>query len=148
MSIYILTKGDGNYHTPLVNGKLLLISHPVIELGVEESMSLGRDYNYYKYYQFIAAQAGTYRITLTQTNEPEYIGENRGYFDLTLLLIRNAITQDKIKEDEYRGPKDPADWVTQTTVTFTLEQAETIPLDFIGRSDVQMDIKFVIEFIG
>ena len=148
LSIYILTKGDGSYHTPLVNGKLLLLSHPVIELGVEESVSLGRDYNYYKYYQFIAAQAGTYRISLTQTNEPEYISENMGYFDLTLLLIRNEITQDRIKDNGFRGPKDPADFVTQTTVTFTLEQAETIALDFIGRSSVQMDIQFVIEYIG
>lgn len=123
-----------------------LISFPNVNQGEEISASFNE---LTRFYSFTATQGGTYRLTITQTNEPEYLNDLFGYIALNVLNITNVFKDEVIKVGSQFGTTDPNDIPTEISITFTLEENESMLLCFKNVfPEFHIDINFKIEYVN
>lgn len=129
-----------------VIAQVKLTSFPNVNQGETKSASFNESA---RFYSFTATQGGTYRLTITQTNEPEYLNDLFGYIALNVLNITNVFKDEVIKGSNTFGSTDPNDIPTEISITFTLEENESMLLCFKNNlPDFNIDINFKIEYVN
>ncbi|MCH5147622.1 MAG: hypothetical protein J1F61_06465 [Clostridiales bacterium] len=151
LSIFILNKNNINqkYYSEVVNGKLKLTALPAVEQDETYSTEIGGDSVYYNEYAFVALKAGNYKLSIVQTNTPEFVSELYGYKDLTTLEVTDSITGNVLKSGTAFGPKEEENCITEASVTFSVEEGGIVVLYFRnhGRSEFPLNLDFVIEYV-
>ena len=148
LSIFILSKGDGKYSSAIVSGMLKLTAFNTVALGEKVSTELYGSDNYYKEYTFVAFQAGTYKLTITQTNEPELYNSLFGYTTLAALEVTNATTSEIIKAGSAFSDTDPENFTLTATATFELQEGEDMILYFRSYHRNHLNFDFTIEYVA
>ena len=151
LSFYILNKNSGaNFTSSVIYGSLKLTAIPAIEQDETYSAEIGGDSVYYKEYAFVASQAGNYKLSIEQTNTPEFAGEYYGYKDLTTLQVTDSITKNVLKSGKMKGPANEEDCITESVVTFSVEEGGIVIFKFLnnGNSDFPLNLNFVIEYVS
>ena len=142
LSIFIL-----GYSSAIVNGMLKLSALNTVSQGEKISTELYGFENYFKRYTFVANQAGTYKLTITQTNEPELYNSLFGYTTLAVLEVTNAITGEIIKDGSAFSDTDPENFTLTATVTFELQEGEDMILYFRSYHRNHLNFDFTIEYV-
>ena len=150
LSLYILYKSnDGNSSSSVLYGKLKLTAIPAVEQDETYSAEIGGDSVYSKEYAFVALKAGNYKLSIVQTNTPEFISESYGYKDLTTLEITDSITKNVLKSYKIKGPSTVEDCITEAVVEFTVEEGGIVIFKFSNKwsNDFPLNLDFVIEYV-